>query len=123
MSSLFVSTLVDTRSPVAQINFQKAKQKSLASVYVNREGEVVQAYIIFNEEFEKMKEIHFADFVTANFDFKNLLIFTSIARGMLEKDDGATLKVNLIINLVFADFMGLRSAWSIIQPRNLRARS
>jgi hypothetical protein len=33
VSSLFVSTLVDTKAPIARINFQKAKQKSLASVY------------------------------------------------------------------------------------------
>lgn len=41
VSSLFVSTLVDTKTPVAQINFQKAKQKSLASIYISREGESV----------------------------------------------------------------------------------
>lgn len=30
-----------------------------------------------------MKEVHFADFVTKNFSFKNLIIFTKIAKGML----------------------------------------
>lgn len=36
VSSLFVSTLVDTSKANAQINFQKAKQKSLASIYLNQ---------------------------------------------------------------------------------------
>lgn len=36
VSSLFASTLVDTSKATAQINFQKAKQKSLASIYVRQ---------------------------------------------------------------------------------------
>lgn len=34
VSSLFACTLVRTEKPAATINFQKAKQKALASVYI-----------------------------------------------------------------------------------------
>lgn len=47
ISSLFVSTLVDTNSSIARINFQRAKQKSLASVYLDSGKK--SAYLIFNE--------------------------------------------------------------------------
>jgi hypothetical protein len=49
VSSLFASTLVDTQAVVSQLNFQRAKQKSLASVYKNVVGDQTQFYIIFNE--------------------------------------------------------------------------
>lgn len=45
-----------------------------------------------------MREIHFADFVAANFEFKSLYIFTSIAKGILEKDDGLSLKVTQFLS-------------------------
>jgi hypothetical protein len=35
VSSLYASSLIDTQNVVARINFQKSKQKSLASVYFN----------------------------------------------------------------------------------------
>lgn len=65
VSSLYASTLVDTQNPIAKINFQKAKQKSLASVYASEDKNSV--FVIFNDHFDKMKEIHFADFITQNF--------------------------------------------------------
>lgn len=47
VSSLFVSTLVDTQNPITRINFQKSKQKSLASVYSSADAK--STFIIFNE--------------------------------------------------------------------------
>jgi hypothetical protein len=40
-----------------------------------------------------MREIHLSDFVTKYFEFKELVILTSIAKNTLEKDDGVLLKV------------------------------
>lgn len=61
ISSLYVSTLIDVNStkPIAYINFQRAKQKALAQVYQNGNN----IFIVFNSEFEKMKEIHLAKFI------------------------------------------------------------
>jgi hypothetical protein len=92
VSSLYASTLVDTNTaPVARINFQRSKQKALASVYQSQSKNEV--FIIFNEEFEKMREIHFSEFVNKYLEFKELVIFTSVAKNTLEKDDGISLKV------------------------------
>jgi hypothetical protein len=93
ISSIFASSLINTKEPIAKINFQKSKQKSLANVYEDKNNSSV--YVIFNEEFEKMKEIHFASFIKKNFEFKTIYIFTSLAKGMLEKDDGISMKVLL----------------------------
>ena len=59
ISSLYVSSLVDIANmkPINRINFQRPKQKALASVYENNNGVM---FIIFQENFEKMKEIHFS---------------------------------------------------------------
>lgn len=43
-----------------------------------------------------MKEVHLADFIRANITFDRLIIITSIAKGVLDKDDGICLKVQQI---------------------------
>lgn len=111
VSSLFASTLVDTDKPIGRINFQKSKQKSLASVYASPEGKTT--FIIFNQELEKMKEIHFAQFVKQNFIFEQIYILTCVARGMLEKDDGVTLKV---LHFLF-QYLGTSKAKELPYPR------
>lgn len=42
-----------------------------------------------------MKEIHFASFIKKHFGFDRIYILTSVAKGILEKDDGINLKVIL----------------------------
>ena len=49
ISSLFASTLVNTEKPHATVNFQRAKQRSLASIYLDSQNGT--AFLIFNEHF------------------------------------------------------------------------
>lgn len=48
ISSVFASSLVDTKTAIARVNFQKSKQKSLACIYKNSSEQV---FLIFNDEF------------------------------------------------------------------------
>lgn len=43
-----------------------------------------------------MKEIHLSDFIRANIAFDKLIIITSMAKGVLEKNDNICLKVRFI---------------------------
>jgi len=69
-----VHSLIVTRSPEARINFSKAKQISLADVYVDDKNKTT--FVIFNGEVEKMKEIYFSEFIEQNFKFNKIIILT-----------------------------------------------
>ena len=47
-ASLFAQSLIKATSPIARINFLKAKQTSLADIYVNEKADTT--FIIFNGE-------------------------------------------------------------------------
>ena len=65
--SVFLSSFTDTKKPIAKVNFERAKQKSLANVYYNEDKDTV--FLILNDEFGKMNEIYFSEFITKYFQF------------------------------------------------------
>lgn len=44
-----------------------------------------------------MKEIHLSEFVFKNFDFQSIILLTSMAKGLLEKGEGANFQVNSLL--------------------------
>ncbi len=56
------------------MNFTKAKQISLADVYINDKNKTV--FVIFNGEPDKMKEVYFSEFIEENFEFSKVIILT-----------------------------------------------
>ena len=65
-SALFLHSVMGQLSLANRVNFSKAKQSSLADLYVDSDK---TAYLIFNDELPPMKEIYFVKFIQKNIKF------------------------------------------------------
>lgn len=85
-----------------RVNFSKAKQSSLADLYVDSEK---TAYLIFNDEMPPMREVYFAKFLQKNIKFERILLIMSVPRNTLEDTNCPRLTVshNFIQEIVTSD--------------------
>ena len=76
-----------------RVNFSKAKQSSLADLYVDGQT----AYLTFNDEMPPMKEIFFARFLEKNIKFSRVMLVMSVSRNTLEDTNCPNLTVKIMI--------------------------
>jgi hypothetical protein len=88
-ASLFAYSLIGEAVPANRINFSRQKQHSLADLFLLGNS----AFLIFNDNPDAMKELHFAKFLQDHIQAERTIVLVAASKATLKEHTGCSLAV------------------------------
>lgn len=89
--ALFAHSLIGPLEIVNKLNFSKAKQSSLAELYLDASEKTL--FLIFNDEIPPMKEVYFSKFLEKNIKSERIILLMSVNKSTLQESNCPALTV------------------------------